>query len=74
MWVQDLIDDYSINDSGCVFFQKAQQKAGAAQEVEPNEELKALTCSALKQHCDNPAWNRAGRKHKKNGHSILNQA
>ncbi|XP_053506290.1 cilia- and flagella-associated protein 54 isoform X2 [Ictalurus furcatus] len=42
-----------------------QKKAVAAQEGETSEELKALACSALKQHekmgtlvnCDNPTWN-----------------
>lgn len=54
--------------------QKPQKKAVAAQEGELSEELKALTCSALKQHCDNPVWNREGRKPREKAHSVSNNA
>ncbi|KAB5542294.1 hypothetical protein PHYPO_G00089970 [Pangasianodon hypophthalmus] len=64
--------------------QKHQKKSVAAQEGEPSEELKALTCSALKQHekigtvvnCDKPVRKREGRKPREKGHSVIqsNQA
>lgn len=41
-----------------------QKKVVAPQEGEPSKVLKALTCIALKQYCDNPAWNKENLKSK----------
>lgn len=67
------------NYCGCLIvfqIQKPQKKAVAEQEDEPSEELKALTCIALKQQEKMGALNenREGRKPREWGHFLSNYA